>query len=100
PYSERRLVTIPQPGSDSARDPSALALAALGWVLADDTRARRFLDMTGLTPDELRASLDGAATQAAVLDFLCAHEPDLMAAAEAIGIAPAALAAARGGLPA
>jgi hypothetical protein len=31
----------------------------------------------------------------AVLDFLCAHEPDLIAAAEALGLAPAELAAAR-----
>jgi hypothetical protein len=30
-----------------------------------------------------------------VLDFLCAHEPDLVAAAEALGLAPAELAAIR-----
>jgi adenine/guanine phosphoribosyltransferase-like PRPP-binding protein len=30
-----------------------------------------------------------------VLDFLCAHEPDLVAAAEALGLAPAAVTAAR-----
>jgi adenine/guanine phosphoribosyltransferase-like PRPP-binding protein len=30
-----------------------------------------------------------------VLDFLCAHEPDLIAAAEALGLTPAALAAVR-----
>ena len=31
----------------------------------------------------------------AVLDFLCAHEPDLVAAAEALGVAPGELAATR-----
>jgi len=36
------------------------------------------------------------ATHLAVLDYLCAHEPDLLAAAEALGLAPADLAAARG----
>jgi hypothetical protein len=30
-----------------------------------------------------------------VLDFLCAHEPDLLAAAEALSVAPAEIAAAR-----
>jgi len=30
-----------------------------------------------------------------VLDFLCAHEPDLLAAAESLGLAPADLAAMR-----
>ena len=34
----------------------------------------------------------------AVLDFLCAHEPDLVAAADALGVAPADLAALRGRL--
>jgi hypothetical protein len=32
---------------------------------------------------------------AAVLDFLCAHEPDLVAAADALNVSPGALAAAR-----
>jgi len=36
-----------------------------------------------------------AATHLAVLDFLCAHEPDLVAAAESLGVTPAELAAAR-----
>jgi hypothetical protein len=46
-------------------------------------RARRFLDLTGLDPDALRAAIGEPATHRAVLDFLCAHEPDLVAAAEA-----------------
>ena len=58
-------------------------------------RARRFLDITGLTPEGLRAAVGEPATHRAVLDFLCAHEPDLIAAAESLGVAPAALAAAR-----
>lgn len=72
-----------------------LALAALGWVLGDGPRAERFLALTGLTPDTLRESLGQVETQAAVLDFLCAHEPDLVAAAESLGIEPQRLAAAR-----
>jgi hypothetical protein len=43
----------------------------------------------------LRAAIGEPATHLAVLDFLCAHEPDLIAAAEALGLAPADLAAAR-----
>ena len=35
------------------------------------------------------------ATHLAVLDFLCAHEPDLLAAAEALGLDPGELAAMR-----
>jgi hypothetical protein len=53
------------------------------------------LALTGLTPDDLRAGLGDPATLGAVLDFLCAHEPDLVAAAEALGVTPPQLAAAR-----
>lgn len=59
-------------------------------MLADEGRASRFLALTGLTPDTLRASLAEPATLAAVFDFLGAHEPDLVAAAESLGVAPSA----------
>jgi adenine/guanine phosphoribosyltransferase-like PRPP-binding protein len=77
------------------RDPAALALAALGWTLADGARAERLLALTGLTPVDLRAGLGEPATLAAILRFLEAHEPDLVACAEEIGVGPAALVAAR-----
>jgi len=94
---ESRLTILKQSPSPAA-DPEALALAVLGWVLADEQRASRLLDLTGLTPDALRAGLGNRAILSAVLDFLCAHEPDLVAAAEALGVEPAALADAREGL--
>ncbi|MXP26896.1 DUF3572 family protein [Altererythrobacter indicus] len=72
-----------------------MALQALAWILADEPRAQRFLALTGLTPDSLRDGLSDKSVQAAVLDFLCAHEPDLVAAAEAIGIEPVEIATAR-----
>lgn len=81
--------------SAPAPDPAATALQALGWVLGDGERAERFLALTGLTPDELRVGLGDPAVQGAVLEFLCGHEADLIAAAEALGLAPAELAATR-----
>jgi len=72
-----------------------LALSALGWVLSDSQRAERLLLLTGLTPDELRGGLRDQGVLQAVIEFLCSHEPDLIAAAEAIGVEPAALAAAK-----
>lgn len=73
---------------------AALALHALGWILADEPRAERLLGMTGLSPEGLRASLGDRATLAAILGFLAAHEPDLVACAEALDIDAKALAAA------
>ena len=64
-------------------------------MLAEERRAQRFLDLTGLTPDLLRGRIGAAEVQLSVLDFLCAHEPDLVAAAEELGVAPAEIAAAR-----
>jgi len=73
----------------------ALALSALGWVLAEPARAQRLLDMTGLTPVDLRARLGDSTMLAAVLRFLEAYEPDLVACAEALQIPPARIVAAR-----
>ncbi|WP_425437329.1 DUF3572 domain-containing protein [Novosphingobium guangzhouense] len=73
-------------------------LNALGWLLSEQSRAERFLSLTGLTPDDLRGSLGEPATLGAVLDFLCSHEPDLLGAADALGVPPETLVAARRGL--
>lgn len=71
-----------------------LALGALSWVLADEDRAARLLALTGLTPEALRGGLDDPAMLGAVLEFLRAHEPDLVACADFLQIAPATLASA------
>jgi hypothetical protein len=94
-WPNSKVHAILRQSSSPAADPQALALRALVWVLADDTRAERLLSLTGLTPDELRAGIGDAGLLGAVLDFLCSHEPDLVAAAEALNVAPAELASAR-----
>jgi len=88
-------LTILRDRPSPAADPQALALGALGWLLGDEDRAQRLLALTGLTPDALRDGLGDPAVLGAVLEFLASHEPDLLAAAEALGIEPAALMAAR-----
>ena len=88
-------LTIPKRADTAPSDPATLALGALVWVLEDESRAQRFLDLTGIAPDELRASAGESATLGAVLDFLTAHEPDLVGAADALGVVPTELAAAR-----
>lgn len=72
-----------------------LALGALGWILTDTDRASRMLALTGLTPDILRHDISEKAALAAIMAFLEAHEPDLIAAAEYIGVTPQALVRAR-----
>ncbi|MBO9498709.1 MAG: DUF3572 family protein [Novosphingobium sp.] len=69
-----------------------MALNALVWVLGDDDRAQRLLSLTGMTPDVLRGGLGDRGVQSAVLEFLCSHEPDLLAAADALAVSPQELA--------
>ena len=76
-------------------DPVILALAALAATLSDDRRAQRFLDLTGIGTDELRAKANEPALLAALLRFLEAHEPDLVSVSEQIGVAPELLVEAR-----
>ncbi|VVS96778.1 conserved hypothetical protein [Sphingomonas sp. EC-HK361] len=73
----------------------ALALQALIWTLGDASRADRLLSLTGLTPDDLRARAGDPTVLAATLGFLEAHEPDLVACADSLDTAPAALVRAR-----
>ena len=81
--------------NDEPVDAEALALAALAATLTDERRARRFLDLTGLDADELRARAGDRGLLAALLGFLEAHEPDLVDVAQAIGIKPEKLVAIR-----
>jgi hypothetical protein len=76
-------------------DASALAFQALAWALMAESRAERLLSLTGLTPEGLRASVMERSTQAAILSFLEAYEPDLIACAAIIGVSPALLVHAR-----
>jgi Protein of unknown function (DUF3572) len=80
---------------NGAADPFALALAALAATLTDERRARRFLDLTGIGTDELRSRAAEPALLASLIAFLEAHEPDLLAVCEEIGVKPGALVEAR-----
>jgi hypothetical protein len=55
----------------------------------------RFRRSAGPWPEDLRSRLGDAAVLAAVLRFLEAHEPDLIACAEELGALPAQLVEAR-----
>ena len=76
-------------------DASGLAFQSLAWALMDESRAERLLSLTGLTPEGLRSSVTNRSTQAAILSFLEAYEPDLVACASVIGVSPATLVQAR-----
>ena len=72
-----------------------MALRALAWTLAEQARADRMLALTGLCGDDLRERAMEPAVLAALLGFLEAYEPDLIACAEALEVKPADLVQAR-----
>lgn len=69
-------------------DPVAVGLAALAATLGQERRARRFLDLTGIGTDELRSRAAEPALLAGLIRFLEAHEPDLVAVSEELGVTP------------
>lgn len=79
----------------SSEETAALALHVIGWIVTDEKRAERMLSLTGLDPASLREGLGQPAVLAALLDFVLDHEPDLIACADALGVKPAAIVAAR-----
>ena len=79
----------------ATNDPETLALTALAATLSDERRARRFLDLSGIETVELRRMAGEPRLLAELIRFLEAHEPDLLAVAQEIGVAPEALVDAR-----
>jgi hypothetical protein len=78
------------------------AIAALGFLAADEARLRRFLAVCGLGPHNLRQAAADAGFLAAVLDYVASDERLLVAFAANEGLDPALIARAReslGGTP-
>ena len=80
----------------------AIAIAALGFLAAEESRLERFLALSGLGPHNLRQAAADSGFLAAVLDYIAADERLLVAFAAKEGLDPAAIARAReslGGAP-
>ncbi len=76
---------------DSMMQPDAaetIAVMALRYLAGEPELLSRFLALTGIGPDQLRAAANESGFLAGVLDFFLAHEPSLVGFAEASDIAP------------
>ena len=81
--------------STSGEGAQTVAIDALGFLAGDPERLSRFLALSGLGPHNLRQAATSPGFLAAVLDYLAADEPLLLAFAAAQGIDPAAVVRAR-----
>lgn len=82
----------------TAEDAAALALNGLAFLAEDKDRLSRFLALTGLEGEGLRAAADAPETLLAVLDHLLADESLLLVFSTAKGFAPDSVAPARAAL--
>lgn len=86
PYQPKaRSRTPPRLGVEDAQ---AVALKALAFLAGDDALLSRFVALTGCGLDDIKARMADNGFLAAVLDFLLADEPSLLAFAEAEDLAP------------
>ena len=86
--------------ADTNEDMHTVARGGGAGPRGEPRRAERLIALTGLAPDDLRARIGDATVLAACLGFLEGHEPDLIACAGALGVAPERLVAARRALEA
>lgn len=80
----------PRSASPSAQQEQAteLAIAALGFLGGEEERLARFLALTGLGPQSLRAAAREPGFLLAVLDHVASDEDLLLAFADAHGLDP------------
>ncbi len=82
----------PKPTRSGAEE---LAVAALAFIAQEPDRLRRFLDLSGLDPANLRQAAAGPGFLTGVLDYVSGDEGLLVAFAAAAGIDPTAIETAR-----
>lgn len=83
----------------SRDDAEAVGIRALAFVAGDPDLLPRFLSITGIDAGRIRQAAGEPGFLAGVLDFVLAHEQTVIAFAEASGLDPSSLAAARRALP-
>ena len=81
-----------------AAQAEALAARALQFLADEPRLLSRLLAFTGISPQSIRRAAAEPGFLTGVLDFLLAHEPDLLAFASASGCAPGDIAEARAAL--
>jgi hypothetical protein len=84
--------------SISRESAESLAVQALAFLAADSDRMGRFLAVTGIAPEAIRAAAAEPGFLIGVLDHVLADERLLIAFADEAGIAPEEVGRARAGL--
>lgn len=82
-------------GETMATSAEAIAIAGLARLASDDDLMMRFCALSGVLANDIRSAAQDPNFLVGVLDFYLAHEPDLLAFAEAENLDPEAVVKAR-----
>jgi hypothetical protein len=74
--------------SISQDESQIIALKALAFLVSDPDRISRFIGITGIAPETIRASADAREFHAGVIDYLRGDQPLLLIFAESEGLDP------------
>lgn len=85
--------------TDSAEEAEITALKALGFLAADPERISRFMSLSGLDPDAIRASAAEPAFLGGLLDYLLSDDSLLLIFAQEQDLRPERIAQLRRKLP-
>lgn len=85
----------PRPAAMDRARAESLAVEALAFLGRNPERLVRFLDVTGMRPDTLRAAAETPGFLAGLMDYVAADEELLLAFAEDAGVRPESVMQAR-----
>ena len=85
----------PRPAAMDEARAQAMAIEALGFLGGSPERLTRFLEVSGLSPETLRAAARSPGFFAGLMDYLVSDEELLVAFAGEIGADPESVMAAR-----
>jgi hypothetical protein len=88
-----------QPQTESAEEAEVIALQSLSFISADPARIERFLDLSGLNFEAIRAGAADPSFLGGVLDYLLADQSLLLIFASGHGLKPERIMALRRKLP-
>ncbi|WP_112664156.1 DUF3572 domain-containing protein [Microvirga flavescens] len=72
----------------NAEEAESVAVNAFARIVADEERLTRFLAISGLQPDSIRAAANAPGFFAAILDYVASDEALLLALAEELAVKP------------
>ena len=67
---------------------TSIAISGLQFIAGDEDQISRFIALTGISPDEMRAAAGSESFLIAVLEFFMGDEPTLLAFAASQNINP------------